>query len=584
MPVVRAQRQIDTAPIPGVRRTAAETNLSTGVGVEAARGQTETTKALAEGQKFGAIADFAATGARIAGSAYGQMVEQERQRADSVALLEADNKLSAWESQRLYDPQNGALTVKGKDAMPLPEQVGEEYGKVTGEIEKGLSTDRQRMAFAKLKANRGQSLDMTLRRHVFGEMQHYEAAELKASVDNSINAAVSNAMDPRRVGIELDSAVQNIKTHAPNLGLGPEQIAQQIEGVTTATHVGVIERLLATDQTKAAGVYFDETKGQIKGDALARIEKALSVGNTRKESQQKTDEILAAGGTLTEQRDKAKSIDDPEVRDQVTQRLEHEAAVSDHAQRMQSEATLKGVYDTIDRTHSLDAIDPTTWSQMTGGERSGVRSYSEHLAKGTKPDTDLPTFYGLLQKAGEDPEAFAKENLLKYKGTLDEGDFKHLAGLQLSIRNGDRNKTEKDLGSFRTHKELVDDTLTLYGIDPKAKYDTPQGKANAQLLRMLDVRMQAFGEMTGKKPTNDDIQRTLDSLLSKSEKTPGSWWGLVPFSKAKFGETDKRLIDLTIADVPDTERAQITAALTKRGRPVSDATILDLYLESKARK
>lgn len=572
--VARVQRTQTTAPIPGARLSATEN--ATSAGVDLAETEAGVDRAAA-----GLGATVAGAGVTIARDQR-EAADRERERADQIAVLNASNVLSQWENQRLYDPNAGALTIKGKESFGLPEKVGDEFQTVAGQVEQSLGTDRQREAFQRVKLERQGQLDLTLRRHVYGEMQHYEASELQAFVENSKSAAIANAGDPQRIGAELDQAVAAIKTHAPRLGLGPEEIKHKIEATTSATHVGVIEQLLATDRSKAASVYYDETKGQISGESQARIQKALEEGSLRADSQKKADAIMAAGGTLTEQREKVRAIEDPKLRDQVEERVEHNAALKERADRETETQTLRGVYDAIDKTHDVASIPPAVWAGMDGGQRSAARSYAEHLTRGVAVETDFPTYYNLMQQAAHDPETFATQNLLNYRAKIGDTELKQLTELQGHIVNGARAQAEKVLGGYRTHEQIVDDSLSLYGIDPKAKATSAEGKAIAQLRRMLDVRVQTFENISGKKPTNVDVQSTIDQLLSTKVSVPGSWWNIWPGGQPFFAG-EKNLIDLTIGDVPALDKQQITDALKRKGRPVSDETILDLFLERKAR-
>jgi len=572
--VPRVTRQVSTAPLPGVRRTAAETAESQGAGLEQAKGQASL-----------AVADFGGTAARLAGGIAANAFEAERQHADQVALLNAERQLAEWENKAIYDPTTGALQRKGKDSFTLPEELAAEFDKVAGEVEKTMSTDRQRIAFNRIKAQRGLSLDLTARRHVFGEMQRYEAEELEGFLENTQNAAIANALDPRRVSEELTRAVTKVRTHGPTLGLGPEQIEKQVEAVTTKIHVGVLDRLLALDKDKAAKIYFEETRDQIKGEALARVEKALEEGSLRGEGQRKADEIIAAGGTIAEQRATVKSIADPELRDQVQQRVEHEIIMKERAQREADEAVQTAAYNILDQTGDVSRIPPAQWASFDGGTKSAMRSYAEHVARGVPVQTDLPTFYRLIQMAGNDPDAFLKENMLAYKAKLDEAEFKQLAGLQLSIKAGNTKAAEKDLSGFRTKDQIITDTLATFGIKTDAKAGSPEEKAIAQLRRNLDIQVEAQQALTGKQPSNQDIQAMLDRMLSTTVETKGSWWGLWPWADAgyNFRDQTKRVVDMTIKDVPAQARTQIEEALRKANRPVSDATVLGLYIETMMR-
>jgi hypothetical protein len=564
-------RKVGTAAIPGARLTAAETPESEGIGLARANEQLGQTLGQIGGQVFG-------MGAR----SYAEAVQQERDRADSVALLNANNQLAKWENQRIYDPQSGALTVKGNNSFGLPETINAEYDKVASDIEATLSTDKQRQQFARARLDRGAQLDLTLRRHVYGEMQRYEGQELNSLIENSQQAAIANATDIRRVGVELNRQVDAITTHAPRLGMGPEEVTKQINATRSATHVGVLQNLLAKDQQQTAQIYYDETKSQINGDQIARIEKSLNEGKVRGESQKQVDAIVAAGGTFTDQLAKARAIEDPEVRDATETRLEQRKAVNDRLEREANETASKTAYNIIDQTGDVYRIPPSAWQSFTGGERSAMISYAGSRAKGVAVETDIPTYYTLMQKASADPEAFSQDNLLRYRAKLGDTEFKQLAGLQNSIRNGDREKAEKDLGPARLQEGVIDDSLTLYGIDPKAKPDTTEGKAIAQLRGMLRSRVEAQQALTGK-PVNDvDVRAMSDAILSQSSTVKGSWWNIFPGGKPFF-DTQKRLIDLTIGDVPAEDRSQIERALKLRNRPISDATVLDLYLETRAR-
>lgn len=573
MAVVRRYegRQQGLAPLPGARRRAAETGESLGANVAREKGRT-----------FEVAAGVVGRVGEVALSERGRIIQEEREHADDVALLDAKNQLDRWETQRLYDPETGAFTKQGKDALTLPEDVDREYSEVAGEIEKTLSTDRQRAAFAKLRGDKGANLDLSIRRHVLKEMQAYEANELQATVTNSTDSAIANALDPRRVQVDLADAVSAIERHGPRLGLGPEQIEKQVADVRTRVHIGVIERLLATDNTRSAEVYFEEAKGQISGDAVAKVEKALAEGTLRKQAQEAADKILTKGGTLTEQREAARAIEDPKLRDEVMQRIEHEDTVRDRVERETAENNSQAAYNAVDQRGRISDIPPAMWSELSGPTRASLRAYARAKAEGIPIQTDYATYYRLMDQAGTNPEAFAKLNLMEVRGKLDDVEFKQIVGLQLSVRSGDTKKAEKDLNTYRTTSQIVNATI---GLDPGTKPSSPEAQAVTRIQTILDRQVLAAEQLTGKKVPASDIQGWLDQLLLtqiETTKGTGSNWSLFPGGTSRDSVT-KSLVDIRIADIPKAERTQVEEALRKRGRPVTDATILDLYIANKLR-
>lgn len=598
MPTVpRLSRQVSPTALPGARLTAQETALSGGVGVHEAKARYELAKGGASADVWNAAAGFGQQVTR-ASSAVAEIVIQEQRRADDVALMEKQNQLSTWTNKRLYDPQNGALARQGKDALGAPEEVGAEFDKLAGEIEGTLGNPRQRAAFMRIRDNAKANLDLTLRRHVFGEMQKYEASELKALVDNSVSSAIQNATDPARVGFELTNAVDAIERSGPRLGLGPEQVKAQVEAVQTKTHVGVVESLVSQGHTKAATAYFEEAKdaGQISGDAVARVEKALREGTVRKEAQEQADKIILAGGTLTEQRDRAKAIEDPDVRDRALTYIEHEATIKERAQREQSENLLRGVYAVVEESGGdISAVEPALWAQLDAKDLAGVRAYARTVAKGEPVETDLETYYGLMRRAVSTDKGFLNENLLRYRNKLSEGDFQQLANLQRSLREQSidaaataaKNQAKIIVDEFSSKSQVFDDRLRAYGIDPNPKEGTPEAKAIANLRGVLDRRVRALGGgETGKTATNDEIREILDAELSTQITTTrkGTWAGL--FTAAPFFTTTekKRPIELTLDDMTDRERQSIEQALRRNRIPVNDATVLEAFIEARSRE
>jgi len=566
MPTVpRLTRQVDTAALPGVRLDAAETPLSEGAQV-----------AEAQGQEANALSGVGAKTAALGEEYFSKAVAVERRRANEVANLSNDSAMLA----KTNDIRSRALATRGKDAFGLPEQTSQEFNDFADQLEANATTPEQKLYVRRLRVEHGAGLDLAVRTHTYSQIQQYQGQELQSLVENSKNAAIANATDPRVIGTELQRQETAIRTHAKDLGFGPEAIQQQVDAARSATHVGVIENLLAQEQTKTAQVYFEESKDQINGEQIGRIEKALREGSVRKDAQKQSDAIIAGGGTLQEQRAKAREITDPEVRDAVMERVEHEAAISDRSQREQEEAALKTAYNIVDQTKDVSKIPPTAWVSFDGSARSALRTYADKLSRGESIETDMPTYYGLINKAGTDPNSFATENLLRYRAKIGDTEFKQLAELQLSIRNKEANAVDKVFPGFRDREQILNDTLTQYGIDPKDKDKAP---AIAQLRRMLDERVDA-AQADGKKVSNGEIQQTLDGLMGQSVTTPGSWWGLIPFNGISFSETKKRLIDMTTADIPDAERATMERALRDSHRTVTDQTVLDTYLNVLVRR
>jgi len=570
MPTVRSYgpSRVSRAPIPGVRKQAALTPTAAGVGLERAKEQT--------GQVISSIgAEVAQRGVSI----FSRLAAEERAREDETALLEAEVALGKWENDRLHHPDTGALHVKGKASIPLPEEVGAEFDDVAGQLATTLTSDKQRAAFARSRVNHLLNLDGTLKRHVSREMMEHRGDVMQSTIETSVSTAIANANDLRRVGDELTTITDAIDKIGPSVGLGDEERVVAKRKAYTAVHAGVIDQLVADGQYKKAKAYFAGARDQIEGSALTKIEASLEEGTLRGESQQAADTIIRAGGTLTQQRDKAKAITDPEVRQATLQLIEHEDAVNDQIRREGQENASTAAFNILDKTKSLRAIPPGMWANFSGATKSALKNYNDDQLRGKPRTTDTGNWYRLMTMAGKDPQKFVNENLMNYKDQLTDADFQDFASLQRSIRKGEATPR---IDGFLTNTQLVDSTLREAGIDTNAAVGTPEANAKAHLQRAID-RAVDVEIADGKRLSNTEIQQRLDALMKQEPTIEGSIWGFLP-GIPWYTVKGKRLIDTKAGDIPASTRKLIERSLRGQGQPVNDRTVLDAYIFGKSQR
>src|SRR5688572_13133865 len=181
------------------------------VGTDALKGGTRTAAESAESLGGGGGRDaIGAALEHVGGQFVGMslrtmhdLADKERDAADQVALLKAQNRADSWEMAKLHDPQTGVYTTRGEAALTKPEAVAADWHKITGEIEKDFTSDRQRLMWAKEKAQRTHNIALGVNRHVAGERRTFEETELKSTLANVNSLAASNSGDVKRVAREL---------------------------------------------------------------------------------------------------------------------------------------------------------------------------------------------------------------------------------------------------------------------------------------------------------------------------------------------------------------------------------------------
>lgn len=145
--------------------------------------------------------------------------------------------------------------------------------------------------------------------------------------------------------------------------------------------------------------------------------------------------------------------------------------------------------------------------------------------------------------------------------------------MQGTVRKGD---PDKALTHVRNINQMVDDMLLKLKIDPTPKPDASAGSdadKAVRFRRFVQERITTLEAETGKKLTPEQQQKIIDGLAID-----------IAYGKGFFGGTlAKPRYDLTIKDVPDTEKVQIVDALKRAGRPVTDAMIIELFARKNAK-
>lgn len=572
-------RQVETAPIPGVRLTAAPTVTSLGGPVGAGL------------QDVGEASD------RIAEQRL-QVATEERKKAEQVALMEADRQLAEWENRSLHDAQTGALTKRGTEAFNLPESTLGSFDDTAAGIEKGLVGDHVRQAFRRVAGSRRVDVDRSLQRHVAGERQVYERTQAQAYLETSRSAALAAAGDPTRVDLEIQR--QGMALEESLRGQPPEVLTRALHETFSATYGGVVARLLDGGDVAGARREFDRTKQHILPEDADRLEKAMRVGDVRQESQRLVDDLLAKPGAdgglvaldVALEQVRTKTGDRPELRAEAEQRLVTMHGLRERAVREREDGNFRqayGLFTAPDNGRGLDAIPASLMASMTPEHQETLRAYAARRDRGESTPTDWSAYYGLRLAAASDEQrpAFLQANLLEYRNKLDDARFKELVDLQANLRSGLQSEaTQKRLAQITGMNDAVRDALVGAGINPEVSITNPDAMRSITFRRQLDRRVRALQEM-GKELAPEDLRREAEALLVKQVvREKRGAWSPARLVDDEFDDVGERFafeqpgadrLAYSPRDVPAAERDEILAALRDAGVAPSEQVILDLY-------
>jgi hypothetical protein len=214
-----------------------------------------------------------------------QKIRQEEQsKADRASFMEADRKAGETENAQLFDPQNGAFTKQGKDAIGLTPKVLSDYDKSTSEIEQGLTTERAKLAFREANTQRRQNIERSLQRHEGDQTQRYYAQERQSYASQAQSTAINYYRDPARIEQEIDKQ-RAVIDQIP--GISADMKSTQLGEARSNTYSGVIDRYLANAEIDGADSYYKAVKDKINGEQATRIESAIRIAKDRRDAEKK---------------------------------------------------------------------------------------------------------------------------------------------------------------------------------------------------------------------------------------------------------------------------------------------------------
>lgn len=251
----------------------------------------------------GAAGGFEAKAMQQAGRMLGDIADEGvrialdmRQKADDAAVLEAANSWDERTTQYLNDPDTGLFNRKGKGAKGMSGEASTWFGKLEGDIMKGLENENQRSLFSKyILRNRSSKVD-SIARHERAEFQNYRVDVTNQAVTNAVNTIAANYADDEIFEAQLDTAENALLTLLSDQG--EEVVAAKVKALRSAAHEARLAQWLEANP-RAAEAYFKKYKDGIDGTNHAKWTKAIDTQTAVIWTQEEADKLVKRFGSET---------------------------------------------------------------------------------------------------------------------------------------------------------------------------------------------------------------------------------------------------------------------------------------------
>jgi hypothetical protein len=461
---------------------------------------------------------------------------QEREKANQLVVLDADNKLDAVETELMYG-KDGIVNTRGKDVFELPDRIMEKRRKALGDIEKGLFNDDQRLSFRRRESSRWQSLNGNMHQHMAVEGRKYDDAITDSAITNAQNRA--NPDDTDSISNSISDQTATIIDHAKRNGLLSDKSGQgysayvqdKIGASISKTHVSVINQLLARgDDLNASGYFNGLPTGTLTKDDEIKVKQALEEGSVRGTAQRESGKIFDEGGTVSDMLAKAEKLKDPKAvtatKQEIRQRITDRDASIKQSQEDLYNALAPQVMKAPPGVDIRTLIAPDKWVALGRDKQEAILKINQDPVN----DDSLYLEFRDIPLA-EISKLSRADFQTKYWAHFDKAHRARAIELWDAAKEAaTKSALDPQLTATVTFKDQVDNALRTSGFIPAdketSKFSKNEAKLYAQFEQSAAEALEHFErtDLGGKrKASKDEIRKIIDDLVMKKVKIDG--WG-----------------------------------------------------------
>lgn len=486
-------------------------------------------------------------------------------------------------SKAQIDTATKIKSLQGRNAAKYDDYLNE-FDKQTNEIIENGEYDQESKDILKSVARaRRMDLYKDANSHMVGELEKYEKETHDSHLSSLQNEAIYYYQDKNKMTARIGEMKESIIANGYRSGQDEETIKDRLAKVESNTHLKAIQQMIIDGRDSQAIDFFTK-ESKLYGDDVKTGHALIEDTKLRYESTTKSDKIISGSVGMTDALDKARDISDPKLRDETTSRIKQYFTDKHAAENQDTEKLHMRATDFLDGNPDVDAYaksSPADWSRFSLSERQALKNYAAKQRSGEDIETDFGLYYDLrLMAAGstEQQDQFKKVNLADSKilNGLGKSERETLVDIQTKLREGD-SKVQAELDGYRSAAMIVNDELKSAGINPNAKKGSNDAQRVANFRAQVDKQITVLQSRTGKKATTDEVQSIVSNLLTPA--IVGKKWMFFDDKKPVFEVEPGQDAVFKYDDVPLLERQDIESKLRRAGRPVTESSVIEIWID-----
>jgi len=203
-----------------------------------------------------------------AGQAAQQYAAIESQKADTAALMAADQQLEQWQQNAFFSAEDGVYAKKGGAALNITNQTIDQFEIQQAKIGESLTNERQRARFNDLVMRRRESLSNDLNRYEYREREQYYDDVERGQVETAMQGAALNYNDPAKIAYYQSKMAAVLQSQAQRKGLPAEMQQATMLKANSGMASAVISRMVDDDPYKAREYFATAQEGMTAEDQV----------------------------------------------------------------------------------------------------------------------------------------------------------------------------------------------------------------------------------------------------------------------------------------------------------------------------
>jgi GH24 family phage-related lysozyme (muramidase) len=221
------------------------------------------------------------------------------------------------------------------------------------------------------------------------------------------------------------------------------------------------------------------------------------------------------------------AIEDPDEREATRKLVYGQLDARDRAMRQAERGAQTELYRMIEQDGSSPMDAPLDLRLAAGqaGMASALSYWQTKQARG-QPVTDDQVLYDQRLLAAQDPQSFARQNLLEYRNMLDDSAFNELSKRQADIISGKRMDDPGQV-DYSAAFSLAGRQLEAIGLTTTGQKNPEEVAGRiARFNNALIEEIAGFQQREQRKPDTLELQRMINNMLLPIViSEPGSLWG-----------------------------------------------------------